>query len=305
MLEQIGRLNGPAENTPGWEADTPSPRPHHQRRSPRAARTRRPRWIECIDCMAEILVRLIAFLVATAFFFGLPILALYGYELPCANRYLLYVPFVFGAAFSSYYFGSCVTVASDARISPTTSLQITAAGSAACAVLAAWVGFQIFLPKSCEAPKAYVHHLWLSNQTVDQTQYDVLNKHWPLASDDQISVAFGYQIEIAREQKIPIRMKIPQSTSSYLCVLNVNIHTSDIPSQAHRGEEQSLTYKSDVYSSFYELTFNRDLVAPGSMAPRGERGDCFKAQDGQRVEGIDIHPNGARLIKMRNQAQPA
>jgi hypothetical protein len=160
MLEQIGRLNGPEENASGSAADTPSPRHRHQLRSPRAARTRRPRWIECIDCMAEILVRLIAFLVATAFFFGLPILALYGYELPCANRYLLYVPFVFGAAFSSYYFGSCVTVASDARISPTTSLQITAAGSAACAVLAAWVGFQIFLPKSCEAPKAYVHLLW-------------------------------------------------------------------------------------------------------------------------------------------------
>jgi hypothetical protein len=255
MLDQLGSLTGTAEKAHGAEGGTPSPRPLHEVPSRRAARARRPRWVVCTDSIAEILVRFLAFVVATTFFFGLPILALYGYDLPCSNRYLLYVPFVFGAAFSSYYFGSCVTIASDARISPTTTLKITAAGSAACAILAAWIGFQIFLPKSCEPPKAYVHILWLPSKTIDQTQYDILNKHWPLALDDQsdgqVSLAFGYQIEISREQSIPIKMRVTQDSSSYLCTLNVNVHAFDLPNQQQQNDGQAVTYKRDQYNSVY------------------------------------------------------
>jgi hypothetical protein len=257
----------------------------------------RPAWLVQFDYAAEILVRLVAASVAIGFFFGLPILALYGYELPCTNRYLLYVPFVLGTAFSSYYFGNLVTVAGENTLSPTSSVKIAAAGGAAFALLAAWVGYRIFLPASCEPLKSYVHVLGLPRTIVDETQYDIMHKHWPYASGDRFTVAYGYEVEVAREQTIPLTMKISRlpveghPPTTFSCLFTVKVVMDDI------GASEPGMIDRVRRNSVYEIVFDQRVDrADGEGAEGAPRDDCFlNPHDRRTVKGIDIHPNGAML----------
>lgn len=256
-----------------------------------------------IDDAMALFIRAAMGLIGMGFIYGLPVLALSGHELSCTNRYLLFGPFVLGALVTGYYFSSQISLSGKARLSPTTSLTLNAGGSVAFALVAAWYGKPIFVPQTCEVPKFYVHILDLPLTTHDETQYDIMHKHWPLNADERYNLAYGYEIELERKQNLKLRMKVtlPEGENPLFCVFNVNVETTPIDPKDPKDPD-ALVLVGDNYKSPYEIHYNKNNE-PGhaTVGLNGEHHNCFTWEEegdegGKLITGVELHPNGAKLI---------
>jgi hypothetical protein len=177
-------------------------------------------------------------------------------------------------------------------------LKINAMGSVAFALVAGWCGWHIFLPQSCEVPKSYVHILDLPQTTHDETQYDIMHKHWPLDADERYNLAYGYEFELARKQNLKLRMKVtlPEGGNPSSCVFDVNVQTDTI------GPKDPDVLAGDNYGAIYQIHYNKN-IQPGYATHEinGERRNCFTweqegGEGGKTVTGVDLYLNGAKLI---------
>lgn len=251
----------------------------------------RSAWVTSIDDGLAVFIRSFMALIGMGFFFGLPLFALYGHELGCSDRYLLFGPFVFGGLVTGYYFGSQISLAGQTKLSPTTSLQINAVGSVAFAILAGWYGYRIFLPKTCEVPRSYVRILGLPLTAQDVSPDSIFNKHWQPTPDELV---FDYEFEISSLQDLPIRMKISKDASSFFCILNVHVDTQDFDPKAEFIDKRNS-------EAIYKIQYDPSVESAGNgSGGTGDKENCFASSDpalgDKKIQFVRLAPNGAKLL---------